>query len=206
MKIQKNYGAAAHARNLKAVKGTHVKTYGRSEVEGGNVPRSKNYKGSYEFSNVGEEVEQTDEALLPKQQAVADKPKASELAANKEKAGYKFGKSLRAAKVAAKMQKEETQVQYIEEKLTAADPASEWIKDFVASDNPKFEGKSKKERINMALGAYYAAKKSKNEATEKKYNEKEVKHDEKKQDKKKGSLNKIEMKPKIEMNIKGEAK
>jgi hypothetical protein len=112
-----------------------------------------------------EEVEQTDEALLPKQQAVADKLKASELAANKEKAGYKFGKDLRAAKVAAvhksmerEMQKES--VEYIEEKLTAADPASEWIKDFVASDNPKFEGKSKKERINMALGAYYAAKRA----------------------------------------------
>jgi hypothetical protein len=118
-------------------------------VEGGNVPRSKNYKGSYEFSNVGEEVE------------------------------------------------------YIEEKLTAADPASEWIKDFVASDNPKFEGKSKKERINMALGAYYAAKKSKNEEAEKKYNEKEVKHDEKKQDKKQGSLNKIKMEPEIEMHSKG---
>lgn len=221
-----------------------------------------------------EEVEQTDEALLPKQQVVADKLKASELAANKEKAGYKFGKSLRAAKVAAKMKKEEVEqidelkkstlasyvnkaanqvraktgiaasfetqgarkrdpenketymslakdyrtgakkrltgiekataklakeeVEYIEEKLTAADPASEWIKDFVASDNPKFAGKSKKERINMALGAYYAAKKSKNEESEKKYNEKEVKNAEKKQDKKKGSLNKINVEPEME--------
>jgi hypothetical protein len=254
-----------------------------------------------------EEVEQTDEALLPKQQKVADKLKASELAANKEKAGYKFGKSLRDMKVAAKMKKEEVEqinelspatytsaaqkargqgtayaakattqagaamygsqqgkhepnspaakmhafaqkrfnqagkfekkaglkpggagihsydptpgdkgyskggpkpltreeVEYIEEKLTAADPASEWIKDFVASDNPKFEGKSKKERIQMALGAYYAAKRAKNEATEKKYNEKEVKHAEKKQDKKQGSLNKIEMEPEIEMHSKG---
>jgi hypothetical protein len=33
--------------------------------------------------------------------------------------------------------------------------AGEWISDFVKSDNPKFEGKSKKERIKMALGAYY---------------------------------------------------
>ena len=50
------------------------------------------------------------------------------------------------------------EVEYIEEKLTAADPASKWISDFVKSDNPKFAGKSKKERINQALGAYYAAK------------------------------------------------
>jgi len=55
-----------------------------------------------------------------------------------------------------KMQKES--VEYIEEKLTAADPASKWIHDFVHSDNPKFAGKSKKERIQQALGAYYAAK------------------------------------------------
>ena len=184
-----------------------------------NDPKNKK-NGKVDYGNLEkktgfevkkEEVEQTDEALLPKQQAVADKLKASELAANKEKAGYKFGKSLRMGKVAAvhksmerEMQKES--VEYIEEKLTAADPASEWIKDFVASDNPKFEGKSKKERINMALGAYYAAKRSKNEATEKKYDEKEVKQAEKKQDKKQGSLNKIEMEPEIEMNAKGATK
>lgn len=34
-------------------------------------------------------------------------------------------------------------------------PASAWIHDFVHSTNPKFEGKSRKERIRMALGAYY---------------------------------------------------
>jgi hypothetical protein len=52
---------------------------------------------------------------------------------------------------------EETAPQYIEEKLSAADPASKWIHDFVHSDNPKFAGKSKEERIRMALGAKYAA-------------------------------------------------
>lgn len=158
----------------------------------------------YDYDVRKEEFEQTDEALLPKQQAVADKLKASELAANKEKAGYKFGKSLRMGKVAAvhksmerEMQKES--VEYIEEKLTAADPASEWIKDFVASDNPKFEGKSKKERIQMALGAYYAAKRGTNEEAGEKYNEKEVNHAEKKQKRKKGSINKLEMEPEMDM-------
>ena len=57
-------------------------------------------------------------------------------------------------------------MKYIEEKLTAADPASKWISDFVKSDNPKFAGKSKKERIQQALGAYYAAKGGKNEEVE----------------------------------------
>jgi hypothetical protein len=53
---------------------------------------------------------------------------------------------------------EDAAPQYIEEKLTAADPASKWINDFVHSDNPKFAGKSKEERIRMALGAKYASK------------------------------------------------
>jgi hypothetical protein len=101
------------------------------------------------------------------QKLVADKLKAKELAANKEKAGYKYGKDLRAAKVAAKKLGEDVEIEYIEEKLTAADPASKWISDFVASDNPKFAGKSKKERISMALGAHYAAKRAaKNEEVE----------------------------------------
>lgn len=50
---------------------------------------------------------------------------------------------------------------YIEEKLSVSDGVDAWIKDFVHSDNPKFEGKSKKERINQALAAYYSAKKQK---------------------------------------------
>lgn len=101
------------------------------------------------------------------------------------------------------------EVEYIEEKLTLDDPVSKWISDFVHSDNPRFEGKSRKKRIEMALGAYYETKRKtkekseKNEAVEKKYNEKEVKSDEKKQDKKKGSMNKLNMKPDIDINLQG---
>jgi hypothetical protein len=51
--------------------------------------------------------------------------------------------------------KEET----INEVLTVEDPIKKWIDDFVASDNPKFDGKSKNERVKMAVGAYYAATK-----------------------------------------------
>lgn len=42
--------------------------------------------------------------------------------------------------------------------------AGEWIRDFVKSDNPKFEGKSKDKRKQMALAAYYA--KQRNEEVE----------------------------------------
>jgi hypothetical protein len=53
----------------------------------------------------------------------------------------------------------------LEEKLKSSDPAGKYISDFVHSDNPKFAGKSKKERIRMALGASYAAKKVNEEVT-----------------------------------------
>lgn len=46
------------------------------------------------------------------------------------------------------------------EKLKSSDPTGKWVSDFVHSDNPKFAGKSKKERIKMALGASYAAKRA----------------------------------------------
>ena len=51
----------------------------------------------------------------------------------------------------------------LDEVLTAKTPTSKWIDDFVNSDNPKFAGKSKKERIQMALGAAYAAKRQNEE-------------------------------------------
>lgn len=55
----------------------------------------------------------------------------------------------------------------IHEVLSSDDPVEKWIADFVKSDNPKFDGKTKKERINMALGAFYAAQK-KNETLQEK--------------------------------------
>lgn len=48
------------------------------------------------------------------------------------------------------------EVEQIDEKLTASDSTSTWIHDFVHSKNKKFAGKSKEERIKMALGAKYA--------------------------------------------------
>ena len=61
----------------------------------------------------------------------------------------------------------ELREQYLEEKLKASDPAGTYIHDFVHSDNPKFAGKSKAKRIQMALAASYAAKeKSRNEDVE----------------------------------------
>lgn len=43
----------------------------------------------------------------------------------------------------------------VSKKLGAGATAEDYIKDFVNSDAPQFKGKSKKERIRMALGAFY---------------------------------------------------
>lgn len=42
--------------------------------------------------------------------------------------------------------------------LTKKTPIETWIDDFVNSDNPKFAGKSKEKRRQMAIAAYYGAK------------------------------------------------
>ena len=44
------------------------------------------------------------------------------------------------------------------ETISKSATAGDYIDDFVHSKNPKFADKSKKERINMALGAYYGKK------------------------------------------------
>jgi hypothetical protein len=70
--------------------------------------------------------------------------------------------------------------QEINEVLSKDASAGDWIHDFVRSDNPKFEGKSKTKRKQMALAAYYA--KQRNEETE---IEEELKGDQHKIDKNK---------------------
>jgi hypothetical protein len=47
----------------------------------------------------------------------------------------------------------------LDEVLSKNAKAYDWIHDFVHSDNPKFDGKSKAQRMQMALAAYYASQK-----------------------------------------------
>jgi len=54
----------------------------------------------------------------------------------------------------------------LHEVLSKDAKAGDYISDFVHSTNPKFDGKSKKERINMALGAYYSTHKKKDGVSE----------------------------------------
>lgn len=59
---------------------------------------------------------------------------------------------------------EEQLDEMINEVLSKSAKAGDWIHDFVHSDNPKFKGKSKEKRKQMALAAYYA--KQRNEEVE----------------------------------------
>lgn len=61
-------------------------------------------------------------------------------------------KSKRKVEASGKGVREET----ISEVITSKTSISDIIHDFIHSDNPKFDGKSKEERKRMALGAYYA--------------------------------------------------
>ena len=61
-----------------------------------------------------------------------------------------------ALKMGRKLQKQGVvKEEALDEKLTKGMKVSDVISDFVHSDDPKFKGKSKKERMKMALGAYY---------------------------------------------------
>jgi hypothetical protein len=84
--------------------------------------------------------------------------RASEILNKREPAktnsfNFKDMNSERAAKFKAKQWDESVK---IDEVITKKTPTGEVISDFVHSKNPKFAGKSKKERIRMALGAKYA--------------------------------------------------
>jgi hypothetical protein len=65
--------------------------------------------------------------------------------------GLKYGKAM--------PKKEE--FEQVDEVLDPSMGVQQYIHDFVHSKNPKFAGKSKKDRIQMALGAFYSAKRGK---------------------------------------------
>jgi hypothetical protein len=88
-----------------------------------------------------------------------------------------YGSLHRAKSVLDNEVKEETNMtidEQINEVLSKDATAGDWIHDFVHSDNPKFEGKSKDKRKQMALAAYYA--KQQNEEVKDEYARKVDKH------------------------------
>lgn len=83
----------------------------------------------------------------------------------------------------------------LQEVLGKDDPAGKWISDFVHSDNPKFAGKSKEKRKQMALAAYYAKMREEVEQPNEENMKEELKGNQHKLDKNKnGKLDKHDFK------------
>jgi len=122
---------------------------------------------------VNEETEELDEihrmkTKLNKLDPISNKSVARQKLNNLMKSG-----KARGALIANKMRTlnmgddlDQEDLDALHEVLSKDAKAGDWISDFVHSTNPKFDGKSKKERINMALGAYYDTQKKKDGVSE----------------------------------------
>ena len=120
-----------------------------------------------------EETEELDEihrmkTKLNKLDPISNKSVARQKLSNLMKSG-----KARGALIANKMRTlnmgddlDQEDLDALHEVLSKDAKAGDWISDFVHSTNPKFDGKSKKERINMALGAYYDTHKKKDGISE----------------------------------------
>lgn len=144
-----------------------------AEVKSGSKDSISDPKNLAKARN--EEVEQIDEKNVPTSPekwakaksaakskfAVYPSAYANGWASKKYKA---MGGGWKTAKEEVEFENEELIDELINEVLSKDATAGDWIHDFVHSDNPKFAGKSKAKRKEMALAAYYA--KQRNESYE----------------------------------------
>jgi len=124
-------------------------------------------------SAMSESVEDLDEihrmkTKLNKLDDISNKSVARQKLSNLMKSGKARGaliaNKMRTLNMGDDLDQEDLDALY--EVLSKDAKAGDYISDFVHSTNPKFEGKSKKERINMALGAYYDTHKKKDGMSE----------------------------------------
>ena len=74
------------------------------------------------------------------------------------KSSKKLDKRIAGYRTAWGKQEKMSEESELDEVLKPSMGAAAYIDDFVPSKDPKFAGKSKKERIKQALAAYYSAK------------------------------------------------
>jgi hypothetical protein len=146
-------------------------------LKGKQKKLDKNHNGEIDSQDLkivrNEETEELDEihrmkTKLNKLDAVSNRSVARQKLSNLMKSG-----KARGALIANKMRTlnmgddlDQEDLDALHEVLSKDAKAGDWIHDFVNSTNPKFDGKSKKERINMALGAYYDTNKKKDGVSE----------------------------------------
>ena len=154
-KIDANHNGKIDADDFKKLRGMK-----KENLIGGQKKLDKNHNGkldSDDFKKLrGEEVNQIDEygddfKNHPRPQTSTPKPIGqSGTPSSFDKNKLKPASSIKPIK--------SEEVEQVAEVLTKKTPAKTWIHDFVHSKNPKFAGKSTKERQKMALGAYYGKK------------------------------------------------
>lgn len=179
--VEEAYTDPYAAKKAAEMKKAHAATMADAKKEYDAAKKTKFAKNFMKMKK--EEVEQIDEISQFKKNEIAhelrheDEAMAREAAKKRKYAPTKqephavhiggkkwksFGSQAHASAVAKKLEakgkkatvhKEEVQ---IDEVITKKTPTGEVISDFVHSKNPMFKGKSKKERIRMALGAKYA--------------------------------------------------
>ena len=124
-------------------------------------------------STMSESVEDLDEihrmkTKLNKLDDISNKSVARQKLSNLMKSGKARGaliaNKMRTLNMGDDLDQEDLDALY--EVMSKDAKAGDYISDFVHSTNPKFDGKSKKERINMALGAYYDTHKKKDGISE----------------------------------------
>jgi hypothetical protein len=124
-------------------------------------------------NSVKEETEELDEIRRMKTKLntlddISNKSVARQKLSNLMKSGKARGaliaNKMRTLNMGDDLDQEDLDALY--EVLSKDAKAGDYISDFVYSTNPKFDGKSKKERINMALGAYYSTHKKKDGISE----------------------------------------
>lgn len=128
--------------------------------------KEKDFVKSYKLMTQ-EELEHIDEirGLDPVSQRALAKQRLTNLIKSGRGRGALVANQMRTLR-AEELEISEESLEQLYEVLSKDAEASDWIKDFVHSTNPKFEGKSKEERIKMALGAYYAQARRKQQTEE----------------------------------------
>jgi len=164
--ISKNGGAKETVKHELQAKDKHdaMFTIQMMHHKAGDKVHDTKYKG------IKEEVEQIDEVWYVQHKDGSRTHHESGTAAMKvsrkspgSKVGATHGYGGMKAADALKPKTTKEEVEQVDEVLTKSTTAGETIHDFVHSKNPKFAGKSKKERQRMALGAYYAKQREQKE-------------------------------------------
>jgi hypothetical protein len=164
--ISKNGGAKETVKHEVQAKDKHDAMFNIQMMhhKAGHKVHDTHYKG------IKEEVESIDELSTDLLHRAAHKAAKVAMSDVQGRSGPIFKKrAAQANKFRAKgmeQEKKEKAVkeETIDELLTKSTTAGETISDFVHSDNPKFAGKSKEKRKEMALAAYY--QKQRNEEVE----------------------------------------